>query len=136
MVSKIKSGNLPPVDSSEFTAWFDQAFGACLEEKVTTTNKDLHEMMKTETIQDPISEVPNTDQYVNMIENSNHNSENNNDEIEEIGTENNPIDNIQDTEGQILNEQLTDANLALLRSILESGNEEELPELLTDYKRF
>ena len=46
ILSRIKENNLPPLDSSELTKWFDDAFGEMLEPKDQPKDKEIQLLLK------------------------------------------------------------------------------------------
>ena len=101
VLSRIKSGELPPNDSKLLDKWFEDSFGS----QLISSKED-----------------PNTVGIIAQITNS--------------GSEEDPIDDLQDTDGNFVKHQLEDKKLAYIRSMLDSGdNITSIPDTLEKYKR-
>ena len=101
VLSRIKSGDLPPNDSESLDKWFENSFG------------------------DQLQLSSNKKEIVGTIT-----------QITHSGSEEDPIDTLQDNEGNFLKTQLEDKDLAYIRSVIESDeNINNAPESLDKYKR-
>ena len=110
MLSRDERKNLPPVESSKLNEWFETNFGEKLKQ----------------------------DNTVNLINRNNDDNSVNEDIFDNgDGTENNPIDIVEDSEGIFVQKQLEDEKLSYIISILESDDQtENFPDMLAQYRRF